>query len=198
MQKIEAMKEFELIFEKINELFKHKENVLIAIDGRCAAGKSTLAAVLGEKTDCCVIHTDDFFLRPLQRTLQRYEEPGGNMDRERLLEEVMKPLSENKPFYVRSYDCRTQLLTEPVHILPQRLAVVEGSYSCHPSLWDFYDLRIFLTVGREEQLRRIEQRNGREALASFAEKWIPLEECYFKAYDIEKRCGLRFDTSERG
>lgn len=186
------MNEFELILKKVKELLELKEHIIIAIDGRCAAGKSTLASELKDKTGCCVIHTDDFFLRPEQRTPQRYQEPGGNVDRERLLEQVLKPLSENQPFFVIAYDCKTQLLSEPVNIIPQKVTIVEGSYSCHPSLWNLYDLRIFLTVGKEEQLRRIEHRNGKEALDSFKEKWIPLEECYFKEYNIEKRCDLRF------
>ena len=37
---------------------------IIAIDGRCAAGKTTLAARLAKELGGDVIHMDDFFLPP--------------------------------------------------------------------------------------------------------------------------------------
>lgn len=38
-----------------------KEPLLIAIDGRCTAGKTTLASIVKEKINCNVIHMDHFF-----------------------------------------------------------------------------------------------------------------------------------------
>ena len=67
--------------------------------------------------------------------------------------------------------------------------MVEGSYSCHPELWDHYDLHIFVSVDLQEQIKRILRRNGSYA-AVFREKWIPLEERYFAAFDLENRCEL--------
>ena len=61
--------------------------MLIAVDGRCASGKTTLASALERETGCNVIHMDHFFLRPEQRTKQRLEEPGGNVDYERFQED---------------------------------------------------------------------------------------------------------------
>lgn len=184
------MNEPSLILDNINALLKNKDRVLIAIDGRCAAGKTTLAKRLNEEIGCAVFHIDDFFLRPEQRTEERYKEPGGNFDRERFFAEVLTPLLKNEPFSFRPYDCKAQALAAPIFAEPRKLTVIEGSYSCHPSMWEYYDLRIFLTVDNAEQLRRIEHRNGSGALAVFREKWIPLEERYFKAFDLENRCDL--------
>ena len=61
---------------------------IIAIDGRAASGKSTLAQQLGELLDADVIHMDDFFLPPSLRTKERLSEPGGNVHYERFAEEV--------------------------------------------------------------------------------------------------------------
>lgn len=61
----------------------------LAIDGPCGSGKTTLAALLAQLYDCPVFHADDFFLRPEQRTPERFAQPGGNLDRERLREEVL-------------------------------------------------------------------------------------------------------------
>lgn len=168
---------------------------LVAVDGRCAAGKTTLAKRLQENAGWSVLHLDDFFLRPQQRTRERLREPGGNVDYERFLEEALLPLKRGESEIVyRPFDCHSLTLTEPIRIKAGRVCVIEGSYSCHPALWDFYDLRVFLTVGREEQRRRVQRRNG-EAAAVFLERWIPLEERYFSAYQIGERCDLRFECA---
>lgn len=44
--------------------------LLIAIDGRCGAGKTTLAQRLQQELGGRVFHMDDFFLRPVQRTAE--------------------------------------------------------------------------------------------------------------------------------
>ena len=67
--------------------------LIAAIDGRCASGKTTAAELLQKQFGWTVVHADDFFLRPEQRTPERYAEPGGNLDRERLREEVLLPPS---------------------------------------------------------------------------------------------------------
>lgn len=176
----------------INEKIKNlsKTPFVIAIDGKCAAGKTTFSNMLKKEIDCNVIHTDYFFLRPEQRTKERYEEPGGNIDRERLIEEVMIPLSQGLPFSYQVFDCKLMALSEKIHINPKAATIIEGSYSCHPQLWDYYDLRIFFDTAKENQINRIIKRNGIEAANNFKNKWIPLEEKYFKAFNIKERCDL--------
>ena len=66
---------------------------IIAIDGRCAAGKTTLAARLAKELGGDVIHMDDFFLPPALRTQERRSEPGGNVHYERFLTEVIPKLA---------------------------------------------------------------------------------------------------------
>lgn len=73
---------------------------------------------------------------------------------------------------------------------PAPLTVVEGTYACHPALWDCYDLRAFLTVDLDEQLCRIKSRSGPEKAAMFRTRWIPLEEQYFAAFSIPRRCDI--------
>lgn len=172
--------------------------LLIAIDGRCAAGKTTLAAELQGETGCNVVHMDDFFLRPEQRTAQRLAQSGGNVDWERFQAEVLIPLRQGISFSYHPYDCRTQALKEAVQVSPRAVTLVEGSYSCHPQLWNYYGLRLFLTVDPQEQLRRIRLRSGPEALEVFRTRWIPLEEQYFRAFSIPERCDARFSTDGMG
>jgi len=185
------------IKDKITKLCAENGNALIAIDGRCASGKTTLAERLRNELGgsvCNVFHMDDFFLRPEQRTAERLEEAGGNVDRERFLNEVLKPLSRGESVLCRPYSCKTGSFAEAVTINYKPINIVEGAYSCHPTLWDFYGLRIFLDVSSGEQLERVRRRNGEAALEVFSEKWIPLEERYFAAFDVADRCGIKICT----
>lgn len=167
---------------------------LIAIDGRCGSGKTTLAQELQRRLGCTVVHMDDFFLRPCQRTPERLAEPGGNVDRERFLEEVLRPLAAGVPFTFRPYDCAVQALSEPVEVTPTVVRIVEGSYACHPLLAPWYDACIFLTLSPGEQQRRILLRNGPERLKMFQNRWIPLEEKYFAAFGLEGKADFVFRT----
>ena len=184
----------EIITESISQKIESikKQRLLIAIDGRCAAGKTTLAAHLRMVHNCNVVPMDDFFLQPEQRTPERLAEPGGNVDYERFVNEVLIPLTQGRPFSYRPYDCQKQDFMEAIQIEPHYLNIIEGSYSCHPCFFDYYDLRIFLTINTTMQQSRISKRNGEVCAAQFTEKWIPLEERYFSAYSIEERCDLCF------
>lgn len=134
---------------------------------------------------------DDFFLWPHQRTEKRLQEPGENVDHERFLQEVLAPLREGRTVLYRPFDCKTQSLDRPVKVRPQPVNIIEGSYSCHPALWAYYDLHIFLNVESFEQLRRIALRNGSN-LETFCNKWIPLEEQYFQIFQVKQNCELKF------
>ena len=61
----------DILLEKIHNLSGKSTPLLLAIDGRCASGKTTLALSIKERINCSVIHMDHFFLRPGQRTPQR-------------------------------------------------------------------------------------------------------------------------------
>ncbi|MCM1174795.1 MAG: uridine kinase [Blautia sp.] len=197
-EKIEALLQEEAALRQ-GDLSPRKAPLLAAVDGRCGAGKTTLAAWLQKKSGWDVLHMDHFFLRPEQRTKERLSTPGGNVDYERFLEEVLLPLKrgEEEIFY-RPYDCHRQEMADPVLIRPGKVCLVEGSYSCHPALWDKYDLHVFLTIDAQEQMRRITRRNGADSAKVFRERWILLEERYFAAYRIEERCGLRLEMGAEG
>ena len=152
-------------------------------------GDSLALAVLEQVYDCTVFHMDDYFLRPEQRTPQRLAEPGGNVDRERFLEEVLLPLTEGRPFTYRPFDCGTFQLTDPVSVMPKKLNIVEGTYSLHPYFRDVYDLKIRLTISPELQRQRVLERP--EFLHQrFFEEWIPMENLYFEGFAISEKCHI--------
>ena len=117
---------------KIDMLLGEREFVIVAIDGKCTSGKTTLAGQLAEIYHCNVFHMDDFFLRPEQRTAERFAEVGGNVDYERFQEQVLIPLKSRQPFSYRPFDCKTFTLSEPIDVSCKQLNIIEGSCSMHP------------------------------------------------------------------
>ena len=183
------------LLSNLDRLLAEKPRVTAALEGGSAAGKTTLAALLARiYPDCRVFHMDDFFLRPEQRTEARLAEPGGNVDYERFLEEVLLPLARGKTVQYRPYDCHTRTVGGPVPVAPGALNIVEGAYSTHPALAGYYDLSAFLRVSPETQRARIQKRNDPEAQERFFSTWIPLERRYFDATDAARRCDLTLEV----
>ena len=104
---------------------------------------------------------DDFYLQEYQRTQERYNEPGGNVDRERFKKEVLEPLKEHHDVLYRPFDCSTMSISEGALYSYKPINIIEGSYSCHPELIDAYDLSIFVDIDELLRLKRIEKRNGK-------------------------------------
>ncbi|MCL2086683.1 MAG: uridine kinase [Oscillospiraceae bacterium] len=175
---------------QIGEMKENNQRLLIAIDGRCAAGKTTLAALLADVYKCNVVHMDHFFLTPEQRTDARLKEPGGNVDYERFFEEVLTPLWWKADFAYRPYDCQRQTLGDELIVRYNPITIIEGTYSCHPMFRAYYDLRMFMSIEPDEQIKRITGRDGVEQAKDFIEKWIPLEEQYFSSCHVEECCDL--------
>ena len=104
--------------------------ILIALDGRCGSGKTTLAAQLAERfPGSRTIHTDDYYLPPAQRVPGWEALPCANMDLKRLRAEVLDPARAGQPFSYLAYSCRERAYLPPVSCQPVRLVIVEGSYS---------------------------------------------------------------------
>ena len=183
------------LFIEIDKGLK-KGNLTVAIDGGSASGKTTLSSLLEKIYGCTVFHIDDFFLRPEQRTPERYKEIGGNFDRERFLDEVLIPNSKAETVKYKAFDCSTLELKAPKEISPKKLTIIEGAYSMHPFLTEYYDFSVFLDVSKELQRKRILVRNSPELAKRFFSEWIPLEDLYFEKTDIKSRSKILIQIGE--
>ena len=172
------------VFSRIDAL-SDKPRLLIAIDGRCGSGKSTLSQLIASVYGAMVVHMDDFFQTEQQKAAGE-RAPAANIDGKRLMA-ALRPLSRGEPFDFRPYNCLTGEFLPPRHVRPGRISVVEGSYCLHPDIRLDYDLKIFLTVDPETQKARLRVRNP-GLYDRFLADWIPQEETYFKTWDIEKSC----------
>lgn len=188
------------IIQKADMLFLQKPSIIIAIDGGCASGKSTLADELKGyyegKCSVNVLHMDDFFLPNEKKTKARFQVPGNNVDRERFEKQVLLPLCSDTPFLYQPFDCHMQSLVTPQLMKRRALNIVEGAYCLHPTLMLAYDLKIFLTITQEEQRARITKRNGKKMLSRFISEWIPMENAYFEYFQIKEKCDLVLKSSK--
>ena len=162
----------------------------VAIEGGSASGKSTLADIISKVYDCTIFHMDDFFLRPEQRTPERFAEIGGNVDRERFLSEILLPMSRGEAVIYRKFDCSKMDLGDTMREEPKALTVIEGAYSLHPDLASYYDFTVFLDVTEEAQKARILKRNSPEMAKRFFSEWIPMEKRYFSEMHVPEKCDL--------
>ncbi len=176
----------------IDRLLLSSEPIVVAIDGNSASGKSTLAAQIAEKYECNLFHMDDYYLPCAKKTTERLEEAGGNVDRERFRHEILEGIKGGRSFFYRRFDCKKQSLSDFIKVTPKEINIIEGVYSMHPDLIGYYDLKIFLYIGGDEQNRRILARNGPIMFKRFTEEWIPLENRYFDRLRIKGKSDLSF------
>lgn len=182
---------------EVAKLLYTRERVVVAIDGRCGSGKTSLAALMERVFDCNVFHMDDFYLPKPDRAENWLDIPGGNMDLERFRREVLDRVFAGETVDYRPFDCSAGAQMPPIFVKPKNLTIVEGSYSHHPDLAAPYDLKLFVTCEKQEQLHRLQVREG-DYFLTFMKLWMPLEEQYIRAFDIGSDAlvidtGLAFD-----
>ncbi len=181
----------------IEKITKEKNKAVIAIDGKCGAGKSTLAQWLQEvfAHNCSTIHMDDFYLPLSLRTEERLNEPGGNIHYERFRKEVLPYLHGKQGFSYGVFDCSIMDIKGQVLIKPSSIMIVEGSYSLREEFRQYYDYRIFLDISEEEQRKRLIIRNGITRFEDFEKKWIPMENYYFDKLSVKECCDMIINNS---
>ena len=194
MEKIYPQYFIDIIKNQIEKLSKEKP-IIIAIDGRCASGKSTFAKELCNIVDGNLFHTDDFYLPNSIRTKERLRIPGGNIHHERFLEEVIFPIKNEESVIYRPFSCFTQDFSDEKIMLPKQINIVEGAYSMTKELYENYDFTVFMTVSKDNQMKRLIQRNNEDGAQRFEDIWIPLEEKYISFYNLSSKCDLIIDTT---
>lgn len=178
------------VLQRLAAFSDQAEPKIIAIDGRAAAGKTTVANLLSQVLKADMIRMDDFFLPAELRTEERFAQSGGNIHYERFCSEVLPYLKKNESFSYRRFDCGTMDYGESRVIQSGSWRIVEGSYSCHPVFGEYMDCRVFCDISADEQMKRVVKRNGPEMAEVFSTQWIPMEEEYFKAERIKDQADI--------
>ena len=127
--KARCKERFEPVVQAIRQLQKEKEGLdeplIVAIDGRCGSGKTTLGEYLEQVFDCNLFRMDDFFLRMEQRTPQRLKETGGNVDYERFEETVLRPIFQKQTVFYQPFSCRKWNLLEGYPVPYKKLNIID-------------------------------------------------------------------------
>lgn len=175
------------ILEKASLLPGKSTTNIIAIDGRAASGKSTIADDLKLILNGSIVHMDDFFLPPELRTEERFSEAGGNIHYERFKLKVLPFLRDTDSFSYLTFDCQKRDYGNHRFVENSKWRIVEGAYSHHPYFGEYADVRVFSDICPEKQMERIQKRDGEWMAERFRTEWIPLEEKYYDYYQIKKR-----------
>lgn len=185
------------LFETLRSRISRDGVRVIAIDGRCGCGKTTLAKEISDAFglgDEGIVHLDDFFLPVSRRAAGWEREHFGNLDLARFEREVLSHIGEDS-FEYSPFDCRTQSLLEARRIRTAPLLVIEGSF-CQKTDWlGHYGIKIFVTADRKTQLDRLNSRSRGAGIDAFLSLWMPREEAYFRDFSVEERAVLIYDTS---
>lgn len=166
-----------------------KDKVVVAIDGKCGSGKTTLAEELKNKFDLSVVHMDDFYLPFQKRSKNWMNEIGGHMDFDRLIESVLVPYKNHKETDYISYDCHNDKYLQKIDIDLDKPLVIEGAYSCYPKIVSFVDYKIYIDIDDDRQYERLKNRNAK-AVDKFLSMWIPFENKYFDTFKIKENADL--------
>ncbi|MCR3906361.1 MAG: deoxynucleoside kinase [Tenericutes bacterium] len=172
------------ILSEIDLLRKKKDKLIIAIDGNAASGKTTLSNILKEVYDCNVFHIDDFFQKAIVDQNDINSRYGSNINFVKIKNNVLNKIQNEDDILYEQLDLSTHQYQKAVNISYNKINIIEGAFSMHPQLINYYDLKIFIKLNYMSQLIRIKKRNGMKKLFEFIKKWIPNENKYFKDLDI--------------
>lgn len=175
------------LVEKISTLPRKHQSLLVAIDGRGGSGKSTLAKRLKTKLlDATIVNLDDF----------AYPET----DRQRLLEQVIFPLEQNKTARYQRFDWGTKQLAEWHEIEPGGIVVIEGVSTLHDMLYEHFDYKIWIEcpaeVGFERGLKRDIDVYKVDTKDEWVNRWMPEEKKYVEEQHPREKANYVFDGTK--
>ena len=168
---------------------------IAGIDGCGGAGKSRLAAevraaLTSRGRDIVVVHMDDFYFpSALRNGTLALGTVGSAFDWQRLRDEVLAPLRAGQPTRYRRYDWPSDALAE-WHDVPRGIVIVEGVYSTHVELEQFYDLTVWVECPRPIRLARGIKRDGEAARRQWEEEWMPAEDRYVQEQSPHTRADM--------
>lgn len=146
---------------------------LVAIDGRGGAGKSTLAARLSARTPgAAIVHTDD---------LAWNHSIFGWADL--MIRHVVTPLASGAPVDYRPPGWIRERRPGAVQV-PSGASVVliEGTGALREELSPFLDGSLWVSTPRDEAIRRLIARDGREKTERDLAEWAPEEDRFFRRH----------------
>lgn len=181
------MSQLDDLVTKITSLPTRRDTRLIAIDGRGGSGKSTLANKLQEKIPKVeIVHLDDFAYP--------------NTDRQRLLDQVIIPLEENRSAKYQRFDWGSKKLAEWHEIQPGGIVIIEGVSTLHDILYKHFDYKIWIECAPEIGFQRGLERDLNvykfDTKNDWLNKWMPEEKKYVEEHSPQKKADYIVDGTK--
>jgi uridine kinase len=165
--------------------------IVIALDGRSGAGKSTMAAALVDRLPATVIPTDDFFAADItnagwdERTAA--ERARDAIDWRRMRESALEPLLAKRAASWHPFDFSAGTRADGTYAMapnavrrePAPVIILDGAYSARPELADAIDLCVLVEVAASTRLTRLAARENAAFLAAWHDRWDAAEAYYF-------------------
>jgi uridine kinase len=158
--------------------------LVVAIDGRGGAGKSTLARAVAAEVGASAIEGDDFYAGGTaaewdQRTAEDKAARCIDWPRQRA---VLEAVRRGEAPTWRSYDWDAfdgRLAAEISHRPAAPIVIFEGVYSARPELADLLDLRVVLDTPTAIRRQQLLDREGDDHRADWEGRWAEAEDHYF-------------------
>ena len=174
-----------LLAERIRQVERDRPNpILVALDGRSAAGKSTLAAAVAPLVDAVVIDGDDFYSggsADQWNAMSAAEKVSHCIDWRRQ-RAVLEKLATGEAAFWHPYDWEADdgtLEQTPVLCEPASVVILDGAYSARPELADLFDLRVLLDAPAGLRRERLIEREGEDYREEWNARWDEAEQWYF-------------------
>jgi len=168
------------ILNLINECKTDNYSPIIAIDGHGGSGKSRLAKELANKdSSISIIHFDDFYCSSFTKYKNDQNLP--EFDWQRLEEEVLIPIRNDKDAKYQRYDWELNRLNEWIEVVAGKIIIIEGVYSLTSKLQKYYDFKIWVDCPLEIRLNRAKARDKEymtNTMDLWLNNWIPRENNY--------------------
>ncbi len=171
--------------------------VVVALDGRSGAGKSSVATVVSGTLECVVIDGDDFYRGGSDAfwDAMSAEEKTDQVIEWRRQRRTLETLRQRRAVSWCPYDWAADdgRLGPPMSAGPAGVVLLEGAYSARPELRDLLDLRALLDVPTEVRRDRLLAREGEAYRAAWEDRWCAAEDYYFSvvmpptAFDVVLR-----------
>lgn len=163
---------------------------IVAISGYGGSGKSTLAVALQNALpQTTIIHMDDFIVK--EKLLEPTWETGV-FDRDRLKNQVLKPLREGKAARYQKLLWFSNTLSDFIKVPKSEIVIVEGISSYHPDLAKYYDFKIWVKTPIQIAKKRGHARDGANDNANHWDLWAENDLAYEKEYQPEQSADYVF------
>ena len=151
-----------------------QSTTLVGIDGRGGAGKSSLADALAALDSAVtVVRMDDFYTPEPRR-----DEIGASIDWRRVIEQVVGPLTRERPGRYQRFDWDDHRLEEWHDVAVGGIVILDGVYSTRRELAGYLSYRIWVEVPRAVGMERGIARDGETSRPWWENEWMPDEDRY--------------------